>query len=538
MGQDSQDVSRRDFLRTGTALAAAPLSLTQVIKPNRFRADHTADIVIAGGGASGLAAAVSARDSGASVIVIDENHDFGGHAMLSGGRISLGGGNSWQKKWGIQDSIEQVFLDHTDHRNPLFKYSDRALVRMWSDENLPTLDFLLENGIRFNDVAPQKVWNESVPRNFVAIRYSDNLAETIQGRGGSGVVRPLEASARKKGATFLASHKLVRLLSATPSAGPVYGVVAQHNGKDVTIRARKGVILCTGGHTSDVDFRRMFDPRLTEEYQVTGEPWSKQTAAGERLAMAVGAVLWGTANQQNGLAITKTKHIGCRYGYVNLKWDPKSPMFPLAKATGLTVEDYQNLILVNQMGARVWNEVDSSEAFFDACMGTNGATGGTGGGGPIWAIFDADAAAREKWNTQPPNVDPDGYFFSANTLAELAAKIANPYQRASMPAATLEAAVARYNKFVDAGKDDDFAKPTPKYKIAKAPFYAAWSTPILHDTLTGLRINPKCQVIDLGGQTIQGLYAAGECAGGFGLHGLTRVLVFGRVAGREAARSA
>ena len=57
---------------------------------------------------------------------------------------------------------------------------------------------------------------------------------------------------------------------------------------------------------------------------LTGEPWSKQTAAGERLAMAIGASLWGTANQQNGLAITKTKHIGCRYGYVNLKWNPES----------------------------------------------------------------------------------------------------------------------------------------------------------------------------------------------------------------------
>ena len=298
------------------------------------------------------------------------------------------------------------------------------------------------------------------------------------------------------------------------------------------------MILCTGGHTSDVEFRRLFDPRLTEEYQVTGEPWSRQTAAGERLAMAVGASLWGTANQQNGLAITKTKHIGCRYGYVNLQWDPKSPMFAQAKATGLTVNDYQNLILVNQTGARVWNEVDSSEAFFDACLGTNGTTNGTGGGGPIWAIFDADGAAREVWDPKAPNVDPDGYFFSANTLSELAAKIVNPYQRAPMSGPTLEAAVARYNQFVDAGKDADFGKPSPKYKIARAPFYAAWSTPILHDTLTGLRINTKCQVLDMRSQAISGLYAAGECAGGFGLHGLTRVLVFGRVAGREATHNA
>ena len=104
-----------------------------------------------------------------------------------------------------------------------------------------------------------------------------------------------------------------------------------------------------------------------------------------------------------------------------------------------------------------------------------------------------------------------------------------------VPGLALQEAVARYNSFVDAGKDADFAKPAPKYKIAKPPFYAAWSTPILHDCLAGLRINAKCQVIDWKGQVIPGLYCCGESAGGFALHGLPRVIVFGRIAGREAA---
>jgi hypothetical protein len=81
----------------------------------------------------------------------------------------------------------------------------------------------------------------------------------------------------------------------------------------------------------------------------------------------------------------------------------------------------------------------------------------------------------------------------------LAGKISNPYQLQPVPANALEEAVARYNSFVDAGKDADFGKPGPKHKIQKPPFYAAWSTPILHDCLAGLRINRKCQVIDLKG---------------------------------------
>ena len=101
--------------------------------------------------------------------------------------------------------------------------------------------------------------------------------------------------------------------------------------------------------------------------------------------------------------------------------------------------------------------------------------------------FDANAVARQKWNPKPPHVDPDGYFASADTIFELASRIKNPYQKQSMSGAVLQGTVERYNSFVVAGADADFKKPKPLYKIEKPPFFAAWSTPILHDTLTGLR---------------------------------------------------
>jgi hypothetical protein len=257
--------------------------------------------------------------------------------------------------------------------------------------------------------------------------------------------------------------------------------------------------------------------------------------------MGIGAALWGAVAQGNegGSAVTKTLHIGCRYGYRNLKWKPDSPMFALAGASGLTVQSFQDVILVNQTGERFWNEMDDSWAFLHACLGTNGVLGTdelkANGGGPIWAIFDAAAASREGWDPRPPNVDPRGWFFTADTVAELAGQIVNQYQQRPIPAGVLEESVARYNTHVDMGTDLDFGKPRPMFKIQQPPFYAAWSTPILHDTLAGLKINRKCQVIDVRGQPIDGLYCAGEAAGGFALHGLPRVIVFGRIAGREAA---
>jgi succinate dehydrogenase/fumarate reductase flavoprotein subunit len=540
-------VSRRDFFKKSAVVGAGAGLAGHVsaqapaqVRAGRIRFDQAADVVVVGAGASGLPAAIMARDQGAAVIVIDSNHDIGGHAMVSGGRVPLGGGTSLQKKYGITDSADQVYLDHTNHRNREFRFGDRDLIRMWADENAATFEFLIENGVIFNDVAPAIVNRGTVPRLFVAKPFSDNLNETINGSPGSGLVRHLEASARAKGVKFLLRHKMTRILREGPSTGRVVGITAAFEGKDVNTQARRGVIIATGGHTANVEFRRMFDPRLTEEYQTAGEPWTKQMAEGELAAMDIGASLWATSNTANevGYTVTKTIHIGCRYGYRNLKWNPKSPLFDRAGASGLTVQDFQNVILVNQIGRRFWNEMDETYDFLNACLGTNGNLGKgakVNGGGPIWAIFDSGAVQRERWDPKPPNVDLSGWFFSADTLAELAGKIANPYQLQPVPTRALEETVAKYNSYVDAGKDQEFGKPAPKYKIQTPPFYAAWSTPILHDCLTGLRINPKCQVIDIHGQVIPGLYCAGESAGGFALHGLPRVTVFGRVAGREAA---
>jgi succinate dehydrogenase/fumarate reductase flavoprotein subunit len=143
---------------------------------------------------------------------------------------------------------------------------------------------------------------------------------------------------------------------------------------------------------------------------------------------------------------------------------------------------------------------------------------------------------REGWKVTAPYIDEaQGYFFSADTVTELAAKIVNKFQKKPMPPSALQDTVTRYNSFVDAGKDADFGKAAPKYKIQAPPFYAAWATPVIHDTRSGLRINAKCQVVDLSGDVIPGLYCGGESAGGFSLHGLARCAVQGRIAGRNAA---
>src|SRR5438128_6490313 len=240
----------------------AGFSLQEANAQSPARWDREADVVIAGAGASGLCAAISARDQGVSVIAIDENTDVGGHSMLSGGNVPLGGGTRLQKKFGIVDSADQVYLDHTDFHNLELRYSDHDLVRVWADENAATFDFLLDNGVQFEEEKPTLVNGGTVPRLFRTKVYSDDLKVTINGSPGSGLARALEKSARAKGVEILLGHSLTRIVRDNPSQR-VQGITATVGNKQVNIEARRGFIIATGGFTSNVAFRRMFDPRLT-----------------------------------------------------------------------------------------------------------------------------------------------------------------------------------------------------------------------------------------------------------------------------------
>ncbi len=508
--------------------------------------DLSADVVVVGAGAAGLPASITARELGASVIVVDQNYDIGGHAIESGGNIALGGGTSLQKKYGIEDSPDRMFDDLVRWHD--YRFRDREIVRAFCDESVATFDFLLAHGVQFPDRSPAGADGgpQTVKRAQTIVWSGEVSAYSPTGGNGTALMRPLEASARKLGVQILLRHSMTGLIREEQFSGRVLGIAATREGQTLNIQARRGVVVATGGHTSNVNFRRIFDPRLTEEYQVVGEPYSRQTGDGEIASMQVGASLWGVANQTvetqaRSHIFEKPYVIGNQYGYPqgggrrneNIR---NSPVKGLARAIGLQVADYQNLIQVNQVGRRLVNELATGFDWWNPCLEVNGGKGE--GGGPIWAIFDADAVKREKWNCETPFVDPDGWFFRADSLRELAGKIVSKYQKEPMPAAALEETVARYNSFVDKGKDEDFGKPAPRYKIQTPPFYAAWSTPCVHDCISGLRINGKAQVIDLWGQVIPGLYCGGETAGGFNQHGLAKSLTFGRIAGREAAKSA
>ena len=163
--EDKQGFSRRDFVKS-TAAGAGAVALTgfgveiaegaQV--PQHW--DQDADVVVIGSGAAGLPAAIQAIEDGSSVIIIEANSDIGGHAILSGGNIALGGGTSRQKKYGIEDSPDLVFADLTDwsivepNGFPDYRYNDREIIRAFADNSAATFEFLVAHGVTFTDVFP------------------------------------------------------------------------------------------------------------------------------------------------------------------------------------------------------------------------------------------------------------------------------------------------------------------------------------------------------------------------------------------------
>jgi len=355
----------------------------------------------------------------------------------------------------------------------------------------------------------------------------------------------------------------------------------------IYIRARKAIIIGAGGHGANPQFRSMFYPAMREPAFVSSG-WALlgprgQDASGIIAGMRVGANL---AGMQQNLSYGPTFHIpgnlATRDPYTDML--PGHPTFSMRGSTGINLanDSFQHLIVVNQVGKRFFNEMlvttrEGGAAYpagpgkgqpksgldhvqmdwrnasaenirktysepnsIHAALAMNeGSKAPDYFSGPIWAIFDRAAVVRDKWNIDPPFTSPtNGYFFSADTIEELAAKIQKGHEFQRVPLTYLKETVAKWNSYVDKGSDPEFARGTdaPMHKIETPPFYAATLYAVWHDSYGGLRINGKAQVIDMQGEPIPGLYAGGESSGGGNQHGLGRALVHGYIAGSNAAR--
>lgn len=450
------------------------------------------DVVVVGGGGAGLSAAVSAIQSGASVVVLEKMPILGGNTLISGSAYNAVAPDR-QGPQGIEDSIE---LHYTQTLEGGDNKADPELVRTLVENAYPTLQWLENDlGIQFQEEIVQIVGSLH-QRGFEPV-------EPL----GTGYINGYTKYLNANGATIMLDTKVDTIIMENGTAVGVSGVGA--DGQTVTVRASKGVIIATGGFGANVDMREKYNslwPSLKNQ-PTTNHPG----ATGDGIVMAEAA----------GAQLTQMEYI-----QLHPMGDPETGSLNTNPLSGSVA----NTIYVNSEGARFTAEDGRRDSICKDALEQPG--------GIFWAIMDTNTYPNENehksnFNATMEELIASGHAVKGETIEELADKI-------GVPPEALRATVDAFNASVTEGSDQLGRKLFDK-TLSAGPFYAGARKPTVHHTMGGVKINTSAQVIGADGAPIAHLFAAGEVTGG--IHGANRlggnaladVNVFGKIAGASAA---
>jgi fumarate reductase flavoprotein subunit len=474
--------------RTATATVTQTVTQKVEVKPwllEKWDEEH--EIVIIGSGFAGLSAAIEAYDNGVKdVVILEKMPSYGGNSIINGGQMAV-----LSPEEG--DSVDLFVRDMYVAGHYL---NDLELCRKVASESRDAFNWLVSFGVEFPPELKIQAGGHSVRRTY--------QTKNITGRD---IVVKLVEQVNKRGIPIRLEHKVTRIIREGLREGKVLGVEVEVKGKKIYIRARRALIIASGGFSRDIALRKAQWPLLDESFNSTNHPG----ATGEVLlaAEAIGAMLI----QMDQIQL---------YPFA----EPNTGVLDRPAVIPFTSPAYA--IYVDKKGRRFVNEL----APRDVCANVQIFVVKEK---PTFTIFDD--AMWPKFTTADVMKEglERGRIIKGNTLEELAMK-------AGIDPAGLVETVKRYNSFVEKGVDEDFGKPKMLAKIETPPFYAIPQWPAVHHTMGGIRINTRAQVLDVNGNPIPKLYAAGEATGG--VHGGTRLgscavtdcIVFGRTAGREAAK--
>jgi fumarate reductase flavoprotein subunit len=291
---------------------------------------------------------------------------------------------------------------------------------------------------------------------------------------------------------------------------PVSGVEIRVGSEKLNIKAKRALILASGGFSRDVKMRMSFNPALVPEYNCTNH----RGATGEIIGYA--RSIWADV-----LHLEFIQLYPCA--------EPKSGAIDSYALHPYSGTGY-GLFYVDKMGKRFVNELDRRDRVSDAQIKS--------GGNPTFALLNMKIF--EKLAVPEKEIQRGvarGRIVEAETIGQLARKLGIPFD-------DLQDSVMKHNKYIKDGSDPDFNKPMTENMVSleTGPFYAIAQWPAIHHSMGGLRIDKETRVIDIWGRPIPKLYAAGEVCGG--IHGSNRLggnaipdcIVFGRTAGINGAK--
>jgi succinate dehydrogenase/fumarate reductase flavoprotein subunit len=558
---------------------------------------ETCDVLVIGAGAAGLSAAISARLSGAKVIVAEKAEVFGGTTALSGGWcwIPL---SHHAKAAGVDDSEDEVL---TYLRHEVGSALDEAKVRAFLQAGPEMLELYqnrtilrFELGTAFPDYHPEapgaklggralsspaldardlgsllpklapplralmlagiSIGSGTELRHFFRAKRSPRSALFVLRRllshgwdvlrfgrsmrlvNGNALAARLGKSATDLGAAIWLSSPVTQLLMHQEC---VVGAIFLRQGIPCRVQARKGVILAMGGFPHNPARRSALYAHAASEQEHLPLAPQGNSGDGLRLALSIGAAV-GTGLPQNAAwAPVSQGH-----------WPSGMPVtYPHFVDRGKP-----GIIAVAGPGRRFVNEASSYHDFvakwIDLREGNKLPT--------AWLIADAHAFGRYGLGLARPFPFPhrhwlrSGYLLRAKTLPELAAK-------AELDGTTLAETIRRFNQGAAHGHDPDFGRGSSAYNrfqgdidhrpnpslapLDRPPFYAVRIRPGDIGTFEGILTDAHARVLNDRAQTIPGLYAAGNdmrslMGGYYPGAGITLgpALVFGFIAGRDAAK--
>ena len=579
---DRKKISRRQALggafAGGAALSLGANGLSAAGEsqaPERW--DLEADIVCVGSGAAAMSAATTAVTEGASVIVLEKAPVLGGTTAKSGAVFWIPN-HYGLKARGVEDKREDcvqflcryAFPTLYSPDAPRFGLSalDYDRISAFYDYGSEAVDYIRQHGI-FN-LKEWRMWALDEP----AVDYLAHVPEnkTPTGRPlaatdaegtfcwGWGMIEQMAAYLQARDVPLLTEHSVSELL--TDESGAVVGLSANTATGGVRVRARKAVIMGTGGFAHNTDMLQRF-----HEVFAYGS-CAQLSAQGDFVPMA--------------------QKLGARMGNMHGAWRCavvlEQALENRSVGTGMFVPPGDAMLLVNRYGKRFvnehrnYNDRSRSHSTFDPNRAEF----------PNefqFMIYDQRTAALvSEDNGQPPITPEESYVIKGETLADLATQIRARVASLSpaMGGFTLDddfdsqmiAAVEQFNGYAVSGKDPDFGRGDQPYDVAwhrlwglfnyteahaenphpnstmhplaaAGPYYAIILAPGLLDTNGGPMTDAHARIVDEADQPIPGLYGAGNCicaptrnayAGAGGTIG--PALTYGYIAAKHAVSAA
>lgn len=446
------------------------------------------DVVVIGGGGAGFAAAVSAKEAGAEVILLEKLASVGGNTLISGGEYAAPA-NELQEKEGIEDSKE-LFAKDVEEAG-----GDPELIEVLADKATDGAHWLRDDiGVEWLD-SLMFFGGHSVKRSFIPAAHTGNE-----------LIKNYLNKAEELGIEVQTEADVKEILTED---GKVCGVKVETADGEMIVKA-KSVVLASGGFGANAEMCYENDKEVDEYVKSTNSPGA--TGDGILMAQELGAdtvdmdkiQLYPVCDVETGklLYCGDTRLVG-------------------------------GALLVNKEGKRFVEELDTRRAISMAIKEQTDHVGYV-----IWDETSNETTGTMASNPQEAeSLFERGLMVKADTIEELA-------EHFEIDKDALLETVKTFNENSAKEEDPEFNLRMLGWQIKDAPFYMLKAAPAVHHTMGGLKINTEAQVLNTDGEWIDGLYAAGEVTGG--IHGSNRlgsvamadITVFGRIAGENAAANA